>query len=317
MSYRATAVALTIAAAAVVPSSAAAAPTTVACGAVITHSVTLAGDVSCGSGQRRPAITVGSANITINLNGHTVTTATTTAPTVGILDSGYGHVTITNGTLNRFEQLVVVRRANYTDLDRLTGSGSGNGDAFYIRGGHDDVISDSNVGALAAAIEVVDSPHILISDTTSETDFGGSFGIQTNHAVLRDDTGGADGPAYVITGSYNQVIDAQPSGGNRNGPLEVESGSHNLVEGGTFTSPAADGIDVDSAAVDTTITQTTDDGNASVGIYVDSASTRLIDNTADDNEHNGIYADVSGVYAVGNEASGNLGQPQCVNVSCS
>jgi Right handed beta helix region len=322
MSYRIGPVSLAavLAAAAALPSSAAAAPavprpTNVVCGAVITHSVTLARNVSCSSSQTRPALTVDAPNITINLNGFTVTTVNHNADTTGILDSGYDGVTITDGTLEEFNQLVLVRRASNTDLDGLTGAGTGQGDAFYIRGGTDNTIADSNVSALAAAIDVVDSSHVLITDTTSETDFGGSFGIDSNHAVLRDDTGGADGPAYYITGSDNQIIDSQAQGNNKNGPLEVASGTHNLVEGGTFTSPASDGIDVDSGAVDTTIKQTTDDENAGAGISTDSASTRLIDNTADNNERDGIVA-VPGVYAVGNEASGN-GTAQCVNISCS
>lgn len=314
--------ALIASAVAALPASAAAAPavpspTTVACGAVVTQSVTLAGDVSCPSSQQRPAITVEAANITINLNGYTVSTASNAQNTIGILDSGYDGVTITNGTLDTFERAVLVRRASDTDLDGLSISGLGPyGGGIYIRGGTDNAIANSSVESLSSAVQVVNSSHVLITDTTSEDDFGGSFFLESNHGVLRDDTGGADGSAYYIAGSYNQIIDAHPAGGARNGPLEVASGTRNLVEGGSFSGTIGDGINVDAAAVDTTIEQTTDDHNMGAGIYVDSASTRLIDNHANDNDQNGIYAAVSGVYAVGNEARGNGAEPQCVNVSC-
>src|SRR5918995_4880123 len=66
----------------------------VSCGDVITEDTTLDSDLDCGdlSGGAPPALTIGADGVTLDLNGHTISTACETdcAGTVVVDDSGGG-----------------------------------------------------------------------------------------------------------------------------------------------------------------------------------------------------------------------------------
>lgn len=80
----------------------------VGCGAVLTSNTTLQNDLSCsGPGA---ALVIGADNITVNLNGHTLTGDGTG---VGIDNSGgFAHVTIKNGTIAGFGEGIRAEGAN-------------------------------------------------------------------------------------------------------------------------------------------------------------------------------------------------------------
>ncbi len=81
---------------------------TLACGTTITASVTLSGNINCTSDTTSDALTIGAANITVNLNGHKVLGPGAESDTEGIVDNpngsgtAYNGVTIENGTISNF-----------------------------------------------------------------------------------------------------------------------------------------------------------------------------------------------------------------------
>ena len=83
--------------------------TTLACGATITTSVTLSGNINCTSDTTNDALTIGAADITVNLNGHKVLGPGAESDTEGIVDNpdgtgtAYNGVTIENGTISNFD----------------------------------------------------------------------------------------------------------------------------------------------------------------------------------------------------------------------
>ena len=78
------------------PAAAAANP---ACGATLTSSVKLTGDMSCSG----TALTVGKPGITINLNGYTLSGSGELNGYYGVYNDGYNKVTVENGTIEDYD----------------------------------------------------------------------------------------------------------------------------------------------------------------------------------------------------------------------
>jgi hypothetical protein len=90
------------------------------CGTTITTSVTLHHNLRCSTlAPGNAAITIGAANLTVNLNGHTITGPGVGSATYGIYDIGYNGLTITGGTIARFYIGVSAEGAQGNDLTGL------------------------------------------------------------------------------------------------------------------------------------------------------------------------------------------------------
>lgn len=73
-----------------------------ACGATVTHNVTLTADMNC-SASNTPGIVVGKQGLTIDLNGHTLTGPGSTQHYAGIDNgTGYDHLKLENGKVQGY-----------------------------------------------------------------------------------------------------------------------------------------------------------------------------------------------------------------------
>jgi hypothetical protein len=119
------AVAAVTAAVAIAPQANAAQPS---CGATITKDTTLTGDVT---GCHGVGIRIGAGGITLDLNGHTVSSAAKRNPKAhGILNEGYDRLTVRGGTVSGFGAYGV--RLSHADRNvvedmRMTGNFTGVG----------------------------------------------------------------------------------------------------------------------------------------------------------------------------------------------
>ena len=85
---------------------------TLTCGQTITKSITLDSDVSCPDvGSNEFAWRIGAPGITVDLNGHTVT-----SHGKGFANNGYNHVTVRNGTIAGNHQLVELTGVKWNTL---------------------------------------------------------------------------------------------------------------------------------------------------------------------------------------------------------
>lgn len=270
------------------PSSASAQTEQLTCGETVTHSVTLASDVSCpefGS----TGLVVGADGIAIDLNGHSVTgpDGLGFGSGVGIENQGHKGVTIRNGSISLFRDGVDLTGARANRLSHL--SVMGQGSAVVINGGAADLVKDSNlIAARVAGISVTGSDGVLLL-RNKVSSFGLGIEVASNHTSVIDNS--AEGVYGISVGGSSNLI-FRNSASN--------SGVDGIIVGGTYTLVIAN----------------TATANHSDGIHVESPSTLIVGNTANDNGNYGIEA-VSGVRAFANRATGNGNPLQCLNVTCS
>ena len=296
-----------------IPTSAAAAPVTLSCGAVLTHSVTLAGDVGCPL-LVGPTLTIGAPGITLNLNGHAVygSFGSGGIGTVAIQNSGYDDVTIRNGRISASTG-VQAAGASHDLFSQLTIGGQ-NGISLSL--GSWDTVADSTFTDRLYAVETVGSEHaqILRNHLT-----GGPFGgiqIRADGARVTANQDTSEG-GIMVQGSSNRIARNGVGNGYPDNPagIEVASGSANIVaRNWVYSNPV--GIRIDPAATQTAVRRNLSTANTGDGIYAGNATTRLFENVAEYNGGYGIEA-IPGVFGFGNTASANAKTPQCLNITCS
>jgi Right handed beta helix region len=281
-----------------------------ACGAVVTHDVTLAGDMSCFD-PSTPAVVVGADGITIDLGGHTVSGF---RDGVGIENDGHRGVVIRDGTISAFAQGVGLDNAVHNRLVRLTLSGQ-RFDAIRMDGGSFNVVRRTVVNnSDFGSVLVRSSPYARIVDNTITTDFTAGLGLLSDHSIVAHNTfaPGAVG-GITVTGSSNLMVGNHVGGTGLIG-IDVASGDRNVLLRNQL-SQLSDGVLVEAPATHTWVIRNTADGANHDGILIQSPSALLIGNIANDNANYGIEA-VPGVFAFGNRASGNGNPAQCINVRC-
>lgn len=161
----------------------AAAPTPPRCGSVITRSTTLHSDIGpCATGD---GLQITASNITVNLNGHSITgshTPPATAPTeneqVGVHLFSVSNVTVKNGTVHYFDAGVAIN------------GGSGN----TVKG----VTANDNINVN------------LLNDTLTSCNFGDGITLNnSNNNQVLDNTTDNNGPfggiSLVNASSFNVV----------------------------------------------------------------------------------------------------------------
>ncbi|MCA1684283.1 MAG: right-handed parallel beta-helix repeat-containing protein, partial [Actinobacteria bacterium] len=118
------------------------------CGREITEDTVLDDDLVCTSG---PALIVTADNITLDLNGHTISGTQEAPAGVGILLRQVSGVTVQNGTVERFGAGVVIEGGSDNTVSNITardniGSVSGDyGDGIVVMGSSDNLIQGNNV----------------------------------------------------------------------------------------------------------------------------------------------------------------------------
>jgi len=90
------------------------------CGVTITKDLTLTRDFHCPSGTGAPAINIGASNITLDLNGHTISGSMLDGYIEGIIAEDVDGITIKNGTFLGFGIAVLPIRSDNTIIENLT-----------------------------------------------------------------------------------------------------------------------------------------------------------------------------------------------------
>jgi Right handed beta helix region len=301
--------------------------TTVQCGDTITQDTKLDNDlIDCPPNISDefpfpPAITIGADDVTLDLNGHTISAqlADTGIGTIGVDDSGgYDHVTIKNGTITGFELPIYIYGGatnTVTDMtltgtygahignapgltftrSTLTGFGARPGlDLFVSQGGgsyliEGNVVSGGDDPGISATIRPPARASVLIRDNVVAPKNCTCPGIE----VLADSG---------IVVEHNVVSNLPTLGIYATGGLI----RHNRVEHNDV------GITALGATV---VSHNTASYNAGDGIRA-SNSVSVSHNTANYNGNLGINADPTVIDGGGNKARGNGNPLQCVNVFC-
>lgn len=193
-----------------------------ACGSTVTHSVTLTADMTCTSSD---AIDVGKSGITINLNGHTITGPSGTY--YGVYDSGYGHVTIENGTVQNFNDGVHVESSSDSKILKIKAHGASEAGIAYWYS-LDGVIDHSGASHNGSyGIYLYENTNVNVTNTPATHNSG--YGVYDYYSVatlnhVTANTNGSEGfyvdypAAYSGSGAY--LI--ENSTANNNGNIGVE-----------------------------------------------------------------------------------------------
>jgi hypothetical protein len=289
---------------------------TVQCGRVVAQDVTLDSDLTCDP----PALIIGADDVSVDLNGHTISSA---APTHGVgIENTAGHdgVTVRDGTISAFFTGIALTGASRNQIvnirsDALVG--------ISIREGSENEVRGTRAEGLVHGIEVNASDHVRIVRSSGSAAFGSGIRVAADSGLIAFNRVGLDPSDISVNG-----IDVGGTG-NRIVGNEARfaysanifiAGSRHIVLGNGATdarrarfSPAANGLVV--WATDTLVAGNRASRNQDDGINVGAPGARLIGNVANDNGAVGIRA-VPGVFGVGNRASGNGDRLQCLNAVC-
>jgi len=175
---------------------------TVACGDTLTRDTTLQADLTC-SGD---GLIIGADRITVDLNGHTVSSSCVSAPcpvTDGIDNGGgYDNVRIVNGVVRYFEHSILLDGARRNTLSGLNLNGGG-----LDRSGSNAISltrSDDNV--IANSVIMGGDPAVLLSNsdrnTISRSTINGGISIRVGDGlVIRNGSNGNRVSNSDISGS--------------------------------------------------------------------------------------------------------------------
>ena len=246
----------------------------IACGTTIVASVTLTQNVDCTADATDDAITIGAADVTVNLNGHQILGPGDSAGTEGIVDDGYSDVTVEYGAISNFSTDVDIEGASGSDLTgivvhkvRTTNSTPEAGYAVY-----GDYLSGATIQGLS------------ISDANIGIELDNSEGstVWYNHLIS---------PFFGLVdyyGTANTWARNSLSGVNFDG-LYLGETTDTVIRSNDMTGAAsAYGIyDYDSAGVSITGNVLSDLYN---GLYFDASSGSTVTHDKGWNDSYGLYA---------------------------
>jgi parallel beta-helix repeat protein len=263
-----------VAAALAVPASAQAASTstTVTCGQTLTTSVRLTHDlVDC----RGDGLVIGADDITVDLNGHTVSGRN--APgSEGVADDGHQRLTVRGGRIQGFFlNGIGLRHAPHSSVRNLRirkiGAGGVEGDA-------------------SAGVLLDHSPHSMVTGSTITNDVSayqsdGVDVLSSAAVTVRGNTiarNSWDGMA-VISSPWTTVV-GNALDGNQNQGIEVNAASdHTVLTRNHARNNVSDGLVV-GAVSDAVIEDNTLTGNGDSGVFMfDLLNSRISDNRASGN----------------------------------
>jgi nitrous oxidase accessory protein NosD len=206
-------------------------PIVVSCGQVLTHSVRLSVDlINCP----HDGLVIGSANITVDLAGHTISGRN--APgSEGIADDGHRDVVIKAGVIRGFfRNGVGLRKAPYSIVRDLSIRGIGAG---------------GTEGQASAGVQVEHSPHSTVrgSSFTNNVSAWQSDGVDVTYSpgtAIRDNTMANNAwDGMFVLASPTARIASNRFDGNQNQGAEINAGSdHVAIEGNQAHANLEDGI---------------------------------------------------------------------------
>jgi large repetitive protein len=289
------------------------------CGAIITADTRLAADLTnCSS----DGLVIGAANITLDLNGHTIDGDATPGPDdddAGIRNLGHHGVTIEGGTVQEFVHAVVLDGTSGNLVRRLMAVANGgldDGRAILLRNGSDDnVIEDNDAshnGRSSVALLDSDS-NVIRHNTMSGNGVAGFGGFNAHHNRVESNLVANNGDNGLFwTGSDDNRIDANTVSGNSEAGIIVAAGSRNTV---TRNHVFRNGDDIILDGDDNTVTGNLvtdalacDNGEGcGQGISVEGGAHNLVAaNIVARTLHSGIRLDAYGFPVIGNVFRGNI-----------
>ena len=297
-----------------VPAGDAGAAPVISCGSVVTRSLTLQADLADCKGD---GLIVGKAGITIDLNGHTIsspavhTSAFLTVPgSAGIRNAGYPRVKIVNSGgfswMGGFAASIVL-----TDANRNVITGVSALDGVWLERSDNAQIRNSDF-----------SPHLDNGFTACDpyTSPAGIHLQDSNRAIIRGNTSWVGGLGFVLIRSNNNLLQANAADrrghdGNDCTGITLLDSDFNTLRNNDTSENNGDGIFVDAASQQTLIDGNHAEYNYDDGIDVENASTTIINTTTYYSRDLAIEA-VPGVTASNNKAVGSGNPLTCLNVVC-
>lgn len=255
-----------------------------ACGQTITQSTTLDNDLGPCPGH---GIIIGADNITFNLNGRTITGTTGIGEGAGVLILNRTGVTVTNGTVSRFDIGVAIDGGSNNTVSRLTA--------------RDNIGGAGTIGGDGIAIMSSRGNRILDSQTINNAPFSG-IGLYSRRDSQHPGTPGVARDNYIARNFVaNNIIGRNlvtPQDTDNDGVRVENDAVFNTFENNRVTGNGLDGISLFADTADNIVRGNQVDGNGfyrttarrGSGIIVFTRSTRNVieNNTVTRNADSGI-----------------------------
>jgi parallel beta-helix repeat protein len=305
----------------------------VSCGQVLTRTTTVGNDLVDCAGD---GLVVGSDNMTIDLNGYTIDGVGLGA---GVRNEGFSFVTVRNGTIQQFDQGVLLGPGTQTSLVEdvtaldnqvagieLTSTGTGNqvrdnslvanGTGIALLASAGTTISGNTVSGtpnIAIVLEA-SSGNTLLANTVSEGGDGGiDLSLASNDNRLEGNVVTSTGDAGIsVTDSDGNELVSNTAHGNSDAGIALSTANGGVVSGNDVRFNPA-GIELLGSSGNR-VESNNASSTTGIGIEVGSGSldNDVLSNVAGANAGHGIYvADeallLPGNLLDGNTASGNGG----------
>jgi parallel beta-helix repeat protein len=276
----------------------------ITCGSVLTSSVTLTRNLDCRAQTSGSVLTIRAADVTVNLNGYTISGSSNV---VGIEDIGHSYPTITDGTMsgvgidlqgtkNPDGTVTEVIGAKISHVN-FTHSGVSLTNVRGARITHNTVKIFDGIGITdySSTADVISHNHILVSSSTTSSATGIAMDGTTNEVFRNNTVEGAGGDysyGLVDYHSSGQVI-------THNVVADLYTGIFESGEDGTisYNRGCNDtyGIDEDGATGSRYVGNQFSSGHYGIWLY-DPGGTRLTHNVANHNSEAGVFIFVDHVY---------------------
>jgi Periplasmic copper-binding protein (NosD) len=215
------------------------------CGATITRSVTLSQNIDCTHDSADDGVTIGAADVTINLNGHKILGPGDLKDTGGIVDNGHDNLTITGGTISNFWYGVTVSGTSITEVTGLrirnaTITENTLGDQNYGVSGTDlsrAVMTGLTINGANIGIQLTDSQHSTVTDShlasplTGFHDVDGTGNAWTHSTMSNvSDIGVSAVDTIKVVVSFDTITGGANAIGVEVGPADDSFIAHNKLD---------------------------------------------------------------------------------------
>jgi parallel beta-helix repeat protein len=301
------------------------------CGDTITADTRLDSDlVDC----QNNGIVIGADDITLDLNGHTISgdgqefepCPENEACDVGVLNDGHDGLTIKGGGITAFGPGVFLFRAKHSRLRDLSTVENAFNGIVLVRSSRNRIerstASRNGMPNNFPGIALIESDNNRITGNrmSGNADLGLFTEDSDENLIRRNQTSGHPEGGMIIEGDRNEIVRNRSvrEGGGILITIVSRGGKAvgNVIRGNHVSDARASGIAVDRAPKRTLIRGNLVVGSGRSGIIVGSPSTTITNNRAVRNDRFGIEAVEGVIDGGGNRASGNGRARQCVNVKC-
>jgi len=284
-----------------------------ACGAVITASTKLAGDLTDCPGD---GIVIGADNITLDLNGHTLAgdqASGALEPDIGIRNDGFDGVTVEGGTVKEFDFGVRIRDVAGNSLLHLLSTLNSRAGIRTEGSERGRLVGNTALANGTFGIILFGENHgNLVQDNTAADNGGGGVGdfVSSRDRIVHNIVSGNGEEGIAVGGSSDSSIE-QNSVSDNFGGIAVFGSDRNTVAGNRVfrnrDNIILDGDDNSVLANHVSDALGCDDGaGCGFGISVEGGARNLIArNLVASALHSGIRLDAYGAPVTGNVFRGN------------